>query len=106
LPRAFDWIARLGGEEFVVVLPETDISGASVVAERLRQAVEATPFASEAGAISITVSVGVSSLACLPANQESSAQTLLDHAHSLVYRSKLAGRNRVTIADALAGSRE
>src|SRR5690606_6268012 len=54
-----DLAARYGGEEFCMVLPETDAEGARIVAERIRQQVEATPVTTEIGALYLTVSLGV-----------------------------------------------
>jgi diguanylate cyclase (GGDEF)-like protein len=96
LPRDYDWSARIGGEEFVVVLPQTDIDGAQVVAERLRKAISATPFQFSQGELTITVSQGLSSLSSLEPSVEPSAQTLLDQADHYLYRSKLAGRNTIS----------
>lgn len=96
LPRAIDWIARMGGEEFVVVLPETDLAGARTVAERLRHAVQAQAIATSSGSIAITVSIGVASMGHLPVDQTADPAALLDQADLHLYRSKLAGRNRVT----------
>jgi diguanylate cyclase (GGDEF)-like protein len=96
LPRAIDWAARMGGEEFVVVLPETDLAGARTVAERLRREIEAQAISTSSGPISITVSIGVGSMGHLPADQGAEPATLLDQADLHLYRSKLAGRNRVT----------
>ena len=96
LPRDCDWSARIGGEEFVVVLPQTDIVGAQVVAERLRKAISGTPFQISQGDMNLTVSQGVSALTSLDADVEPSAQALLDQADHYLYRSKLAGRNVVS----------
>jgi two-component system, cell cycle response regulator len=98
LPRETDWFARLGGEEFAVVLPQTDLTGAAVVAERLRQAVAAEPMTTCAGALSVTVSLGVSGLAALVTGETASVDALLDSADRRLYRSKEDGRNRVTTA--------
>ena len=95
LPRDFDWSARIGGEEFVVVLPQTDLAGAETVAERLRRAVCETPFQISQGDITITVSQGVSALTSIARDVEPSAQALLDQADHYLYRSKLTGRNVV-----------
>ena len=56
--RPFDWIARVSDDEFIIVLPETDLAGAAVVSERIRKAVASRPFASKAGPFKATISVG------------------------------------------------
>jgi two-component system, cell cycle response regulator len=96
LPHDEDWIARIGGEEFVVVLPNTDLRNAAAIGERLRTAVHATPFHVAGVDVSITISLGAASLATLDPDEEISAQALLDQADQYLYRSKLAGRNRVS----------
>ena len=96
LPRAIDWVARMGGEEFVVVLPETDLAGARTVAERLRRSIEAQAITTASAPIRITASIGIGSMGHLPADQSEEPATLLDQADLYLYRSKLAGRNRVT----------
>ena len=98
LPRDQDWIARIGGEEFAVVLPGTSATSAVDVAERVRNTVAATPFHVAGADVSITVSVGVGSLSTLNADVEIGAQSLLDQADQYLYRSKLGGRNRVSAA--------
>ena len=74
----------------------TGIANATDVAERLRDTVAATPFHVAGTDVSITVSVGAGSLATLSPEEEVGAQALLDQADRYVYRSKLAGRNRVS----------
>jgi diguanylate cyclase (GGDEF)-like protein len=98
LPRETDWFARLGGEEFAVVLPQTDLAGATTVAEKMRAAVAATPIATSVGALAVSVSVGVSGLAALGPGETASVDALLDSADRCLYRSKEDGRNRVTVA--------
>jgi two-component system cell cycle response regulator len=95
--RGIDLACRFGGEEFVVVMPDTDISFAYTVAERLRQSVEATPFpiSRDPHKIRITVSIGMA--AALSGNE--SAEELLRRADQALYRAKREGRNRV-IAEA------
>lgn len=95
--RNSDWCARLGGEEFAVVLPQTDLGGAAVVAEKIRRAVAAMPVLSSEGFIEITVSVGVSGLACIAKSEIVTADLLLGRADDCLYSSKNAGRDRVTI---------
>lgn len=93
--RGIDLVARFGGEEFIVILPETDSKQASVVAERLRESVEKTKFtvSHEVGALPVTVSIGLShSIECAITPNE-----LIKTADQALYTSKDLGRNRVTI---------
>ena len=91
--RAFDLLGRIGGEEFAVVLSETGSEAGVQIAERLRQAVEASSFVfHDSAAIRFTVSVGVA--LCLP---EDSLDSLLARADDALYRAKHAGRNRVEL---------
>ncbi|MEX0743992.1 MAG: diguanylate cyclase [Phycisphaeraceae bacterium] len=90
--RSVDRVCRYGGEEIAVILPETGLEGAAVIANRLRAAVEAQPFDATAGAsIRITVSIGVASY---PAHADS-AETLVAAADAALYAAKQGGRNRV-----------
>ena len=98
LPRDTDWLARVGGEEFAAVLPQTRLRGAMKVAEAIRAGVEAQPMATEAGPIPVRVSLGVSGTQRLP-SRESSVEDLLRQADACLYRSKREGRNRVTVDD-------
>jgi two-component system cell cycle response regulator len=97
LPRETDWCARLGGEEFAVVLTETGLAGGQIVAEGIRRVVAATPVRTAAGAIDVTVSVGVSSLAVFGASEAVTIEQLLRRADDCLYISKRQGRDRVTI---------
>jgi two-component system cell cycle response regulator len=100
LPRDYDWCARLGGEEFVVVLPQTDLAGAAVVAERLRRLVEEYPLHLSESVRPITVSIGVTGLQALPSRETASIESLLADADRQLLKSKESGRNRVTAAPA------
>jgi diguanylate cyclase (GGDEF)-like protein len=92
-----DWVARFGGEEFVLVLPETDLAGAELAAERLRAAVAALEVSFEGHTIRLTSSFGVASAGPLwPAG--SPAEQLLTQADLCLYSSKKLGRDRVTAA--------
>nr|WP_246339938.1 diguanylate cyclase [Ancylobacter tetraedralis] len=97
--RGSDVIARIGGEEFAVLMPDADIGTAADVADRLRRAVEALaiPHANAAGVV--TVSVGAA--ACQPAPSLSPSE-LFVAADQALYAAKRAGRNGVRRADAPA----
>jgi diguanylate cyclase (GGDEF)-like protein len=88
--RQVEVLGRYGGEEFVVLLPETAAAGAYLVGERLRLIVSATPIDTRAGPVEITISFGVAALAPEMADLES----LLEGADRLLYQAKEAGRNR------------
>lgn len=90
--RGVDLACRLGGEEFVVVMPDTDLSYALMVAERLRQKVADAPFRVEpTKTLNITVSIGIA----VTEGATDTAQQLLERADSALYRAKRDGRNRV-----------
>lgn len=88
--RCHDIFARVGGEEFAVVLPETSLSDAALVADKIRRLVESSEFMFDAVSIPITVSLGV---ACVQTNE--TAQALYARADACLYRAKQSGRNRV-----------
>jgi two-component system cell cycle response regulator len=91
--RGIDLACRFGGEEFVVVMPETDIAVAAMVAERLRRRIAAEPFAINAGgnSIPVTISIGIAALR----GAEDNAASVLKRADQALYRAKRDGRNRV-----------
>jgi diguanylate cyclase (GGDEF)-like protein len=89
--RREDLFARIGGEEFAVLLPEIALEGARITAQKIRGIVESTSFRYEASAIPCTVSLGVAALQ----GQESSPDDLYRTADSYLYSAKQAGRNRV-----------
>ena len=94
--RGGDLLCRLGGEEFVIVMPGVDVAAAARIAERARLAIEEEPFVIDpaTGAISVTVSIGVAGHA-----PDDDAAALYRRADRALYRSKAEGRNRVS-ADA------
>jgi two-component system cell cycle response regulator len=95
--RGIDVACRLGGEEFVVAMPDTDAALALLVGERLRQKIAAEPFAiGEGRSIQVTVSVGVCSLT----STSETADDLVRRADEALYRAKRDGRNRVVAAAA------
>jgi diguanylate cyclase (GGDEF)-like protein len=89
--RFTDVPARYGGDEFVVMLPDTPVRGALEVAERMRHAIEQMPFTTEAGRVPCTVSIGVS---CYPEDGRT-IDALLARADRGLYLAKEGGRNRV-----------
>jgi two-component system cell cycle response regulator len=96
--RRSDPVCRFGGEEFLVLLPDTSLAIAERVAERIRAAIEATPFrldAEGAQTIPVTISIGLAERGV-----DANAEALLRRADRALYASKTAGRNRVTVAAA------
>jgi two-component system cell cycle response regulator len=91
--RGIDLACRYGGEEFVIVMPETDMAVAAMVAERLRRRIAAEPFAIAQGSrqIPVTISIGIAGLR----GKDDSAAALLKRADQALYRAKRDGRNRV-----------
>jgi diguanylate cyclase (GGDEF)-like protein len=96
--QGIDWIARSGGEEFILVLPQTGLEGARRVAGLLHTAVAAQPIVTAAGPLKITVSVGVAVLQEEHELRDVSVTELLRLADVALYASKRAGRNRTTAA--------
>jgi diguanylate cyclase (GGDEF)-like protein len=90
LREGVDWISRYGGEEFIIVQPETSLPPALAVADRLRQAISDARVEADGKPVRVTASFGVAQLA-----QGENAQTLLNRADTLLYQAKQAGRNRV-----------
>lgn len=96
--RPGDLVARYGGEEFAILLPGTDIAGATAVAERARQAIQAMNLAhSESQNGIVTISAGVTSI--IPVRNSHSAPGLVRTADQALYKAKEHGRNRVYSAD-------
>ena len=95
--RGIDLVCRYGGEEFVVIMPDTDHSLAMVVAERIRKKVFEKPFIIHKGRqmIDVTVSIGLAS-SC---RGEETQDELIKRADDALYQAKHDGRNRVVVAD-------
>lgn len=100
--QEIDWIARSGGEEFVVVLPETPLAGACRVAERLREALATQPIATCAGRLSVTMSIGTTALETAADLASTTTRQLLATADRYLYESKKSGRDRVTSGPVLS----
>jgi diguanylate cyclase (GGDEF)-like protein len=95
--RVSDVAGRYGGEEILVILPQTEGDGARQLAERWRQAVREATFASPDGRdVRVTVSIGVASLDA----SHGSTEELVSAADAALYRAKNEGRDRVEVADA------
>jgi diguanylate cyclase (GGDEF)-like protein len=90
--RSADLFARMGGEEFAIVLPDTRVELAAEIAEHLRRTLEETAFEYEGLSIRLTASFGVST----GTSPVENAEFLLARADELLYRSKREGRNRVS----------
>lgn len=101
--RETDVIARMGGEEFLIAMPATDIATARIIANQLCDAIGETPFVipGAASAVPITISLGLT-ISSLPMQMErralESVDALLDRADKALYAAKLQGRNRVTLS--------
>ncbi len=91
--RNIDLACRYGGEEFVIVMPETDMGVATVVAERLRRRIATEPFSIQqgAGSLPVTISIGIAALS----EPTDTAAVILKRADQALYRAKRDGRNRV-----------
>lgn len=90
--RTEDILARFGGEEFIVVMPDSPLAPAERVAERMRSTLDAHPFEFNGDKIHVTASFGV--VSWIPAYDK--AETMIEAADAFLYRSKQEGRNRVT----------
>lgn len=94
--RSSDWIARCGGEEFVVLLPETDFAGAMVAAEKIRVLIGSTPLEAGAGTVPVTASFGVAATGSVGPDLDVNGEELMRLADQALYRSKHGGRNRIS----------
>ena len=105
LREGSDWLARVGGDEFVVVLPETDVVGANRVARKLHKVFAHCPVATAAGPVKLTVSIGITAV---EAEDEilspSKIDDLLHAADRGLYASKSSGGNTATSASVIVGN--
>ena len=94
--RGIDLACRMGGEEFVIAMPDTDAALALLVGERLRQKIAVEPFRipESEETIEVTVSIGIAPLS----SADDTPETLLKRADEALYEAKRAGRNRVAAA--------
>jgi len=91
--RDIDALGRFGGEEFLVILPETSLQGATFIAERMRARIKATKFEGMDKSLSISISVGVAERSA-----DEAAEDLIKRADEALYQAKSEGRNRVQMA--------
>jgi len=94
LARATDVVARVGGEEFIIMLPETDEKGAFIFAERVREEIYNSILTIDGHTIKYTVSIGISSL---DSDRDSAVSMILQRADAAMYEAKESGRNRSVI---------
>ncbi len=92
--RKTDFIARFGGEEFALLLPETPLQGGVQLLENLRANIQQCPFHFKGARIEVTFSAGVSAF-----NAGDTAEKVFERADRAMYRAKESGRNRVEMAD-------
>ncbi|MFN4289434.1 MAG: GGDEF domain-containing protein [Permianibacter sp.] len=93
LTRSSDAVFRYGGEEFVILLRNTDVKSAAILAERLRAAIECAPVRCNDHVINVTISSGLTGY-----QRNASSEQLLELADRALYRAKDEGRNRVHVA--------
>lgn len=99
--RAGDMVARIGGEEFLIALPETDLSMARPIAERICRAIEGMPFALPGFApLTVTASIGLAICNSGTAWQQEDVAEVIDRADRALLVAKSGGRNKVTISNA------
>ncbi|MEI7843378.1 MAG: diguanylate cyclase [Gallionellaceae bacterium] len=91
--RRIDTAGRIGGEEFAVLLPDTDAVEAEVLAERIRQKISNSAFVQDGKKVSITVSIGISTLTA----KDETPESALNRADKALYQAKGSGRNRVEL---------
>ena len=91
--RNVDLLGRTGGEEFLVVLPDSGMDRAGAIAERLRDAIETMDCSDIADGLATTISIGVATLR----ETDAGLQALVARADAALYRAKGDGRNRIVV---------
>ncbi len=95
--RSADSFARYGGDEFVILLPQTSAQAAHVIAERIRTSIAAIRIMTEKGPLSVTLSIGIAEMRNDPADE--SVEQVVQRADKALYAAKQGGRNRSVIFD-------
>ena len=90
-----DWAVRYGGEEFMIVLPETDLKGACFIAERLRNVISSRIIEIKYKVIQITASFGVTTIDSTTPDDKISSNAIINEVDKCLYRAKQKGRNKV-----------
>ena len=93
--RVYDVPGRYGGEEFCIVLPETQLGGTTIVAERIRRRLESTELPCGDTSIVVTASIGIASFDAPGAGEMLTPSDLIERADRALYSAKTRGRNRV-----------
>jgi len=91
--RAIDIVGRLGGEEFIILMPECDIDQANILGNRLLKMIESAVVDANTASIRITATIGITQL--FP--DDKGIEVIISRADDALYRGKRAGRNRVEI---------
>ena len=102
LRDGIDWVVRYGGEEFLIIMPQTNLQGAAVAAERLRQRVAELVFLVKEQEIRITASFGISGFDSSGVLCETSPILLIEEADRCLYKAKREGKNRVNRSERIA----
>jgi len=91
--RHVDVLGRYGGDEFVILLPETDHQMARDIAERIRTSISGSPIMTDAGPIDVSISVGITQVT----SDTADLGLLMNKVDQALYKSKKAGRNTITV---------
>ena len=102
--RKPDIVSRYGGEEFAIILPETSLKGAVILAERLRKNVEQQDVKSSGGTIRVTISLGLT--VWEPESAVTQKVDIIEAADKALYASKSGGRNKTSFVEAVAGAKD
>ncbi|RIZ71339.1 MAG: diguanylate cyclase [Methylococcales bacterium] len=99
LKRSSDFIARFGGEEFIVILPDSDASQAKLIAERLLTNVTELNIQHEHSITAPLLTVSIGGVTSVPSNNDNTISALLNNLDTQLLRAKAGGRNQVCFAD-------